>query len=73
MEIITPVVPEESQKDQTNSIDTSYIPPKIDYSQVSINQADDANRWLESQLNSPKEFADRVKNLVDITWEDDYA
>ena len=73
MENIEQIVPEEHNKQTKDSPKSAYIPASVDTSMSSISQGEKSNRWLESQLNSPKDFADRVKNLVDNTWPDEYA
>ncbi len=73
MENIEQIVPEEKQNHVENSVTSEYIPVSIDTNKSFVSQETTSDWWLESQLNSPKDFADRVKNLVDNTWPDDFA
>lgn len=65
-------VSHESLQKSQNDVPT-YTPRSLDSSQVSSDAKNSTDRRLESQLDSPEIFADRIKDLVDNTWPDEYA
>lgn len=74
MQIIEQKVPEEQDREQYVSSNSSYIPNDINYPIEDVVQKEErSQRWLESQLNSPQDFSDHIKNLIDETWSDEYA